>query len=391
MTYQYEPNLALASPLSHWFRCRRGAITKLLPGAGCVDERPVDFADFLGAERGRDDLIEAIRSALDNFGRRQQLRSRAVVELSGGFDSTLAAVAAQKHGIKLLGASIYFPYYEFRFEEGIQLAVAKALSISRTRLDGPNLFPYASPDWWPRLDEPATSVIGLKRDITVARFASNNGLDRVFVGQGGDQLFSEDMLEPLPPPISLARGAFSNAGWRKVKLAWTVMHSTQSFLRRSTLTYLCDARLDVAMKETFGVVTRSPFTDLEMVRCGMSWASLSRRLGLCQGKMILADAFALEFPDVVTGRRGKVCWDGVSARAYALHANSIVNEIEMVRGPLEYLGLDIRWLIRRIEQLAGWEKAKFDRDDKEVFAVYALATWLRSWGIERVSDCGWSD
>lgn len=31
------------------------------------------------------------------------------------------------------------------------------------------------------------------------------------------------------------------------------------------LTYLHDARLDVALKEAFGTITRSPFTDLEML------------------------------------------------------------------------------------------------------------------------------
>jgi hypothetical protein len=170
-----------------------------------------------------------------------------------------------------------------------------------------------------------------------------------------------------------------------------LMQASPILLKRSTLTYLHDARLDVAMKEAFGTSTRSPFTDLDVARCGLSWAKVSARLGIRQGKGILSDAFVAELPAAVTGRRGKVSWDGVCARAYAAHGDSIVSEIERVAAPLEHIGLDVGWLIMRVAELASWEKTMFGKDDKEVFAVYALATWLRSWGVERVSDCTWSD
>ena len=386
-----EPNLALCAPLSGWFRCRRGAVSKLSSGVGCVSERLVDLVNADGTQPDRDHLTEAIRSALDKFGRRQQGHPRAVAELSGGFDSTLAAIATRTHGVELLGVSVHFPYYEFRFEEDIQRAVAKSLAISRVRLDGTTLFSYAPPDWWPKLDEPATSVIGLKRDLAVARLASSEGIDRVFVGHGGDQLFSDDMLEPLPPPIPLARAAFSKAGWQEVEHVRELMQSIPKFLKRSVLTHLHDARLDVAMKEAFGTITRSPFIDLEMASCGISWARLSAHLSIREGKGILADAFAAELPSVVTGRMSKVTWDGVCARAYAAHGDSIVTEIERVAAPLEHIGLNVGWLVGRVDQLASWEKTAFGKDDKEVFAAYAVATWLRSWGVERVSDCSWSD
>src|SRR3989442_4359023 len=388
---QGEPNLSLCAPLGGWFRCRRGAVSRLSPGVGCVSEHPVDLASSDGTQPDRDHLTEAIRSALDKFGRRQQGHPRAVAELSGGFDSTLAAIATRTHGVELLGVSVHFPYYEFRFEEDIQRAVAKSLAISRVRLDGTTLFSYAPPDWWPKLDEPATSVIGLKRDLAVARLASSEGIDRVFVGHGGEQLFSDDMLEPLPPPIPLARTAFSKPAWQEVEHVRELMQSTPYFLRRSVLTHLHDARLDVAMKEAFGTITRSPFIDLEMASCGISWARLSAHLSIREGKGILADAFAAELPSVVTGRMSKVTWDGVCARAYAAHGDSIVTEIERVAAPLEHIGLNVGWLVGRVDQLASWEKTAFGKDDKEVFAAYAVATWLRSWGVERVSDCSWSD
>lgn len=159
VTFQNEPNLSLCTPLSGWFRCRRGAVSTLSPSAGFVSERPVDL-DPGSIEPDRDQLIGEVRSAFDKFGLRLQGRTKALLELSGGFDSTLAAVKARAYGIELLGVSFHFPYYEFRFEEDIQQAVAEALAISRTRLDGTTYLPFAPPDWWPRLDEPATSVVG---------------------------------------------------------------------------------------------------------------------------------------------------------------------------------------------------------------------------------------
>ena len=93
----------------------------------------------------------------------------------------------------------------------------------------------------------------------------------------------------------------------------------------------------------------------------------------------------------MTARQGKVPWNGVTSRAYALHADSIAAEIERVRGPLEFLGLDVRWLVRRVVQLAGGQRTSSARHDKEVIASYALATWLYSWGVEHVADCRWSD
>jgi hypothetical protein len=386
---QNEPNLSLRSPLDGWFRCRRGAVSRLSANAGCVSERPVDLAEAADAQHDRTHLVQALRSAMDRFGRRQQGHPRALVELSGGFDSTVAAIAARAYGVELLGVSEHFPYYEFRFEEDIQSAVAQSLAISRVRLDGTALLCYAPSDWWPRLDEPAIAVIRLKRAVAVARLASGEGLDRVFIGHGGDQLFREDLLARETIAYPLARNAFSRAAWPGVERTWAVMQSSPSFLRRSTLTFSHDARFDVALKEAFGTTFRSPYTDLDWVRCGLSWARLSARLGLPPNKTILAEAFAL--PRAVTSRRGKVPWDGASARAYTQHGDSIVTEIERVRAPLERLGLDVRWLVRRVAQLVGGQKTTSAGDDKEVIAGYALATWLRSWGVEQVSDCSWSD
>jgi asparagine synthetase B (glutamine-hydrolysing) len=364
---------------------------KLLLDAGRVLELPVDFTNISCSEHDRDKLIEAVRSALAKFGRGLSGRPKALVELSGGFDSTLAAIAARTHGVGLIGVSLHFPYYEFRFEEDIQYAIAASLPVARTRLDGTALLPYTPPPWWPRFDEPATCVVALVRNLAIAGFASRLKLNRILVGHGGDHLFSENMLEPVTGPAPLARRAFTRGGWLACESVLGGPQSVPSLLKRSTLTHLDDRGMDLPLKEAFGVITRSPFTDLRMVQCGLSWTSLAMRFGYSLGKRILADAFSGELPSAVTERRGKVCWDGVCARAYAQHAASIANEIELVKEPLEHIGLNVPWLIGRVGQLARWEKTNFGSDDKEVIATYALATWLRSRGVQRMSDCSWSD
>ena len=387
---QNEPNLSVRTPLDGWFRCRRGAVSRLSSSAGCVSERLVDLAESGDTELDQEALIEALRSALDQFGHLQRGRRRALLELSGGFDSTIAAIAARRHGIELVGVSEHLPYYEFRFEEGIQRDVASSLAMSRVCLDGTAFFSFAPSDWWPKIDEPAIAVIRLKRALETARLALSEGLDRVFVGHGGDQLFAEDILDRDTPPYAFARGAFSKVAWPELEREQALIESSPFFLRRSCLTFSYDARFDAVLKEAYGTTTRSPFTDLACVRCGVAWSKLCARLGLPLGKSIMVDAFP-ELPASVTHRKGKVPWDGVTSRAYALHADHIATEIEHVRGPLERVGLDVSWLVRRVAQLADGKRTSSARDDKEVIASYALATWLRSWGVERVSDCSWND
>ena len=302
---QNEPNVSARTPLEGWFRCRRGAVSVMSTSAGCVLERAVDMAESDDTDHDRDQLIEALRSALNKFGRRQLNHPRAFVELSGGFDSTIAAIAARTHGIELIGVSEHFPYYEFRFEEGIQKAVANAFGISRIRLDGTNLLAFAPSDWWPRLDEPAIAIIRLKRAVAVARLVSNESLDRVFVGHGGDQLFAENILDRETAPYPLARGAFSKAAWLEIERILSIREeANSSFLKRSSLIFSYDARFDVVLKEAFGTTTRSPFTDLGIVRCGLAWAKLSARLGITPGKSFLAETFAAKLPDASNEPQG---------------------------------------------------------------------------------------
>jgi asparagine synthetase B (glutamine-hydrolysing) len=391
VTYQNEPNLVTATPLQGWSRFRRGAVSRWDVASASLAESPIDLAACTVPNDGRTGVIRAIRAALEKFGQRQAGREQALLELSGGFDSTLAALAARAANVRLKGVSLHFPYYEFRYEDHIQQAVARDLQLSRLVLEGADVFAYTPPDWWPRLDEPATRIITLKRELDMTRIAVNQQIDRVLVGEGGDQVFSEDLLEPVPASVPLARAAFSSQGWQTIEGIRAEMDARPYYLRRSTLTYLHDARLDVALKESFGTHTRSPFSDLDMIRAGMGWAHLSAQLGVREGKKILVEAFADKLPEELLARRSKVSWDGVCARTYAAHGGSIIQEIEKTSPVLEHLGINPRWIIERVGALSRWEITRFGEMDREVFAVYALSTWLQSWNIEKPSDCCWTN
>jgi len=280
VAYQNEPNLTLNSPLYGWTRCRRGAVSIFSKTLGLIAEYPVVFFVPAAEAPKRHDLLDSITSAMNNFGQKNSKIGKAVLELSGGFDSTLAAIAAKRYGVALQGISVNFPFYEFRYEEAIQKQVAKELGVNRDQFLGSDFYAYANPDWWPQLDEPATSIIAIKRDLTMAKYAADRGIHRLLVGQGGgDQLFSENMSLPVPEPVSLTRQAFNEAGWQLFKTEKQKMQPAKKYLQRSMLTYLHDARLDVVLKESFGTHTRSPFSDLAVIRCAMSWAALSSQLG----------------------------------------------------------------------------------------------------------------
>ena len=104
--------------------------------------------------------------------------------------------------------------------------MASSLAISRVCFDGTVLSSFAPSDWWPRIDEPAIAVIRLKRALETARLAVSEGLDRVFVGHGGDQLFAEDILDRDTAPYAFARGAFSKAAWIEVGREQAVIESS---------------------------------------------------------------------------------------------------------------------------------------------------------------------
>ena len=388
VAYRHDNNVVLRAPLAGWYRLRRGGVSRLAPGENLA-ENLIEHARAV-TPLGRDALIAAMRSALSDFGARQRrLRSKALVEFSGGIDSTVATLGARMHDVTVRGISVHFPFYEFRYEDGIQQAAAEALQVRRHVLDGTAMHSFTPPAHWPRLDEPATIVMAVHRNQTIAGIAAGAAIDRIYVGEGGDELFAEDMLEPLPVMAALPRELFSGRAWGVIERTRQCALAQPSLRNRSRMISIYDARLDVTMKEAYGTATRSPFTDLAMARCGLQWAMLTRELGEPHSKRILAEAFAQDMPDAVRDRRGKVCWDGVFARAYATHEETILAVFDRNRRVLGHLGIDVRWLTRRVGELARWERTTYGADDGAVFACYGLATWLESWGIRDAAEHEW--
>ena len=376
----YEPNAWTATPLSGWWRVRRGAITFFDLVHGTNREEPVEQGAAGEASPQQDDVVECVRAAFAAYGCSQAGIASSVVELSGGYDSTLAAAAARSMTNVMRGISVEFPYYEFRFEAPVQRAVAAAMAIPRAVLDGTDLFPYAPWDHPPRFDEPAVFVTGIRHAEQVAGFAASHGATRIYVGHGGDQLFSTDLGGLEPMAASPDRAPFARQAWRAVRQT-----EEPAWRRRSTGCFVYDARQDVWVKETFGPTLRTPFSDNAVFKAALSWSRLNAMQGRRPDKAILACALGDLLPAAVTGRKGKVAYDGVWMRAYAAHGEHIGNTLERVAGLLEHIGANPAWLLKRTRRLAEWAPVS----DREVLGAYAVAAWLVSWGIDRPADVAW--
>ena len=381
----YEPNGWCETPLAGWRRLRRGAVTVLAPDAE-AREAPILHGGAGDADAAA--VTRGVRAALEAYGATQRRVVSSLVELSGGFDSTLAAAAALRPGHRMHGVSAAFPYYEFRFEEAVQQAVARSLGVTRTVIDGETTFPY-TPALRPiRFDEPAVFVTGIRHAELVGELAAERGATHVYNGHGGDQLFATDLTEPESfAPRRPARGPFSRAAWRTMRRAAEEIRAATAARDRRAATFVYDARQDVWIKETFGAVLRTPFTDLAVFRAAVAWSRYCRARGGRPDKRVLADAAGDWLPAEVVERRGKVAYDGVWMRAYAANLEPIASAFERVAAVLARIGLSPAWLIRRAEALAAWQPVS----DREVLAAYAIAVWLAAWGIEREADAVWAD
>lgn len=381
----YEPNAWCDTPLAGWRRFRRGAATVLAPDTS-AREMPILHGG--AGDVDADTAARAVGAALEAYGATQRRVVSSLVELSGGFDSTLAAAAALRPGHRMHGVSAAFPYYEFRFEELVQQAVARSLGVTRTVIDGEATFPYTPAIRSVRFDEPAVFVTGIRHAEIVGELAAERGATHVYNGHGGDQLFATDLTEAESfAPRRPSRGPFSSAAWRTMRRAAEEIERASASRDRRAATFVYDARQDVWIKETFDAVLRSPFTDLAMFRAAEAWSRHCRARGVRPDKRVLADAAGDWLPAEVVERRGKVAYDGVWTRAYAANLEPIAGAFERVAGVLTRIGLSPAWLIRRAEALAAWKPVS----DREVLAAYAIAVWLAAWGIERDGDVTWAD
>lgn len=381
----YEPNAWSETPLVGWRRVRRGVVTVL---AADADARETPILHRGSGDIDARTVTRAVRAAFEAYGATQRRVVSSLVELSGGFDSTLAAAAALRSGHRMHGVSTAFPYYEFRFEEAAQQAVARSLGVTRTVIDGVRTFPYTPASRPVRLDEPAVFVTGIRQAELFGELAAERGATRIYNGIGGDQLFVTDLTELESfAPRRPSRGPFSRAAWRAMRRAANEICGAAALRDRRAATFVYDARVDVWIKDTFGVVLRSPFTDLAVLRAAEAWSRYCRAQGGRPDKRVLADAAGDWLPAEVVERHGKVAYDGVWMRAYAANLEPIVGAFERVGGVLARIGLSPAWLIRRAEALAAWQPVS----DREVLAAYAIAVWLAAWGIERDTDAAWAD
>ncbi|MCM2312825.1 MAG: asparagine synthase C-terminal domain-containing protein [Steroidobacteraceae bacterium] len=379
----YEPNGFTETPLADWQRVRRASVVRFA-GGRMVEERVLrSTAAQPGASRA--DIAGDLRAAIDAYAQSQSRIAASVVELSGGFDSTLAAAIPSRAGMR--GISVAFPFYEFRFESDVQRATAEFLGVPRTEVDGTDLFPYAPADGVVRFDEPSVYVTGIRHAERVARFAADSGAQRIYNGHGGDQCFATDLLAQeglvANPP---SRGPFTGPAWRSIAISVETMRKSP-WMDRSLGTFVYDARPDVWVKETFGATLRTPFADRGVFRAALAWSHWYQVRGMRPDKSILADAAHDLLPQAVLQRKGKVAYDGVWMRAYLQHAEHIAGVFEQVGSILAHIGVSPAWLQRRARELGAWQ----ERSDREVLAAYAIATWLAAWDLRRVEDVDWAD
>ena len=186
----YEPNGFTETPLAGWNRARRGAVLCFEDGR-VVDEHPIDPISEPGSAKAPGVVARQVRDAFDAYPRSQRGVDRSVVEVSGGYDSTLAVAGLHRHAMQ--GVSVAFPYYEFRFEAELQGATAAALGIDRVELDGTDLLPFAPSDRPAPFDEPSVFVTGIRHAEQVGRYARSLGAQQIYMGHGGDQCFATDL------------------------------------------------------------------------------------------------------------------------------------------------------------------------------------------------------
>lgn len=374
----FEPNALTTTPVPGWERFRRGMSTRLEESVW--RETPIVQNVIVSDE---DEVVERIQRGFAAFRHSQRSVRTSVLELSGGYDSTLAASARASHHA-MLGVSVEFPFYEFRFEAAVQRAAGIALGIPRTALDGTRLFPYSPWTVPPRFDEPSVYVTGIRHAEVVGEFAEAAGATRIYTGHGGDHLFGVDLTDDESETSSFARAAFSGVAWRTIRAASEQLGDPR-WRRRAEGCFVYDARHDVWAKERFGTTVRTPFTDLALMRAGLAWSAHCRANHVRPDKNILVRAVPDLLPAVVVARRGKVAYDGVWMRGYAKHGRHIGDTIERASSVLEHIGFSPNWLLKRAADLANWQPVEAG----EVIAGYAVATWLAAWGIDRSSAVTW--
>ena len=372
----YELNGLTQTPLRGWQRIKRGCITTFERGEK-VREQVIDYSEGLMLnDLSFDHVAKDLVSAFDRYGSLQSHSLPSSVELSGGIDSTISISAAQVDNRSVTGISVEFPYYEFRYEAEVQRETAKDLGIRREVVDGVCVLPYSPWSKPPVFDEPNLFITGMRHAEEVVRTSAHYGSKVLYIGHGGDQLFSTDLTELEPFSRRPCKGPFSNQVFAFVNgKSAELEHAT--YRHRTSGCFVYDGRQDVWAKELFGVTPRTPFTDLAVFKSAIKWSKHTAALGIKPNKTILTQSLRNRFPTAVIERKGKVAYDGVWMRGYENNLDWIIHTIEMSSEILEHLGLSVKWLSGRARDLS----ARKTLCDDELISAFSLSSWLNSWNI----------
>ena len=377
----YEPNLTLYTPFRDWRRFRRGAITTLNPDGRIQAETLVPGNHRLN---GTEDPATMLEVALDRFSKSTFHNQHILVEVSGGYDSTIAALGARHEVSSWDGVSIDYPYYEFRFEKEAQQAAAKSLSIKNHYwIDGSKFGSYTKSDWSPKTYEPCLGATGIERTRLVAETARKAGAKQILVGTGGDQLFGSDLTTPEPFYYRFARRFFTGAGLAEFNNAQSCLRSESIWTDRSIGTYIDPAPFYEQVLRDFDVLFVSPFADRQILQAALLWDEIKKQGSLSASNKDLMKFLAeIKLPSEIANRQGKAPYDGVWSRSYMSNGAHIGELFSVIESIFEKIGINSKWLF---QQLGSLIKCRTDQD-QEVIICYAIAMWFNEWNVNSHSD-----
>lgn len=379
-----EPNAVLTTPFLSWKRFRRSALTILDRTRG-VQEIPFPIiTEEAETEVTMEHSVKAVQEAFTSFISSQKFVKRSVLELSGGFDSTLAGTAVLPNQESMYGISAVYPYYEFKYEESLQKLVADSMKINRTLIDGTVLFPYSKVTKHPWLDEPSKFMTGAKFTESIGEFASSVNATKIYVGHGGDDLFDTDTNDLRLIDAQLDKSFFTKRAYQIITSVINKMIRPE-WRHNNTGLFTYDGRLDTWVKETFSVSIRSPFSDLSVFRAAQIWSAYCRSKKIVVNKSILTTAFPEMLPIGLRQRKGKTRYEGIWARAYYHHGSSIADAVENCAEIFETIGILPGKIINRVKQLQNYKS----NNEAHIIASFAIADWLLSHNLRKKRDIRW--
>lgn len=380
---QHPQNAFTETPLDKWLRIRRGMVT-VFQADKLILESPF-LCPYVSKDPLNEEVVtDAVQDSFHKFSQSQRHVRSSILELSGGYDSTLAGRFALSAPHKMLGVSLKYPHYEFRFEDDIQKAVGESLSIPRLTIDGTELLPFSLPDSSIRFDEPTVFVTGARHAEAVAKIAKHADATKIYVGHGGDVLFSCNLYAPQEPNIINYREVVSKNASGIVAGVLQQIHNPM-YRQRNTGCFAYDGIQDIWIKEVYGAMIRTPFNDLALYKAALMWSAFCNQRGLDPDKRILKDGLPNYLPSEVVNRKGKVSYDGLWARAYSRYGEAIASTIDRTSGILEFIGISPKLVFAQIRKLQSWQSMSGD----SVIAAYAISSWLNSRGIHNISGRRW--